>query len=622
MNLFQQFMIYFGMSTIIGVPLLSSFQVTQIKGSTWGDWISGIGGSLGPAAGIFIIISIATYFIMKPLLQIIKEAENRNLTQDEKLSAQKTLKKVNILSTISIFCGYPIGNGITITLKVLSGKLNYSVQDLVIIFVLIILYAALSIEYTVTCFNATARKELTKLKIHFTDGIKTKRFSLTLAKSIIVSTLFIAWHLFFCGYSGFRNGWNNELFIIKGLYSLIVSFICAVPLFSLILRQLRRRFELTINQVEQLREDGDLVSRLCIGTFDDFGIVMTEMNRLMDFLQNSLSTLKKENDVFDSDAQELFSITENSSAGMSQIVASFENINSQNEEENQLLASTKNNIAKLSEDAKKVSLLMEEQAKAEENNSTSISEMVNNFNSISNLITKARELSNELSQVSESGKLEVRKTQNVIATISEKSEKMIEVIQVIQKVATQTNLLAMNAAIEASHAGEAGKGFSVVADEIRKLSISTQDSAKNIGDLISEMATSMAEGINSMNDTSSMFGKINSDISNQSKLVEEISQTVNAQTEAANSVLNISSEVFKQINEVNTLIKNQANYTQEIKAGIDNVVELSVKVNESMKESQEVVKDFANSINTVQEKAQQNKESVISISDELNKFEL
>ena len=88
MNLFQQFMIYFGMSTIIGVPLLSSFQVTQIKGSTWGDWISGIGSSLGPAAGIFIIISIVTYFIMKPLLQIIKEAENRNLTQDEKLSAQ------------------------------------------------------------------------------------------------------------------------------------------------------------------------------------------------------------------------------------------------------------------------------------------------------------------------------------------------------------------------------------------------------------------------------------------------------------------------------------------------------------------------------------------------------
>lgn len=622
MNLFQQFMIYFGMSTIIGVPLLSSFQVTQIKGSTWGDWVSGLGGSLGPAAGIFVVISIATYFIMKPLLQIIKEAEERELTNEEKLSAQKTLKKVNILSSISIFCGYPLGNGITIALKVLSGKLNYTIQDFVVIFILIILYASIAIEYTVTCFNATARKELTKLKIHFTDGIKTRRFSLTVAKSIIVSTLFIAWHLYFCGYSGFKNGWNKDIFVSQAIYSLTVSFVCAVPLFCLILRQLRKRFELTINQVEQLREDGDLVSRLCIGTFDDFGVVMTEMNRLMDFLQDSLSTLKKENQVFDTDAQELFNITENSSAGMSQIVASFDSINVQNTEKNKLLESTKANIAKLSEDAEKVSQLMEEQAKAEENNSISISEMVNNFNAITTLITKARELSNELSKVSDSGRLEVRKTQNVIATISEKSEKMIEVIQVIQKVATQTNLLAMNAAIEASHAGEAGKGFSVVADEIRKLSISTQDSAKNIGDLISEMATSMAEGINSMNDTSNMFGKINSDIGNQSKLVEEISSTVNAQTEAANSVLNISSEVSKQINEVNTLIKNQANYTQQIKAGIDEVVDLSEKVDISMKESQEVVKDFANSITTVQEKAQQNKESVISISDELNKFEL
>ena len=89
MNLFQLYMMFFGISTVIGVPLLSSFQVTQIKGSTWGDWVSSLGASLGPAAGIFIIITIISYIIMKPLLKLIKKAESEPITEEEQKSVDK-----------------------------------------------------------------------------------------------------------------------------------------------------------------------------------------------------------------------------------------------------------------------------------------------------------------------------------------------------------------------------------------------------------------------------------------------------------------------------------------------------------------------------------------------------
>ena len=82
MNMFQIYMLFFGISTVIGVPLLSSFQVTQIKGSTWGDWVSGLGASLGPAAGICVVITIITYIIMKPLLNLIKKAETEAITPE------------------------------------------------------------------------------------------------------------------------------------------------------------------------------------------------------------------------------------------------------------------------------------------------------------------------------------------------------------------------------------------------------------------------------------------------------------------------------------------------------------------------------------------------------------
>ena len=138
--------------------------------------------------------------------------------------------------------------------------------------------------------------------------------------------------------------------------------------------------------------------------------------------------------------------------------------------------------------------------------------MVNNFDSITSLISKAQTLSNELTEESVSGSVEVKKTQEVINGISEMSKRMIEVIKVIQAVASQTNLLAMNAAIEAAHAGEAGKGFSVVADEIRKLSESTQKSTKDISNLINEIANSMEEGSSNMELTSNAFNKIQKDI--------------------------------------------------------------------------------------------------------------
>ena len=58
MNLFNIYLIFFSLSTVVGVPLLSSFQITQIKGSTWGDWASNLATTLGPAAGVFVLVFI------------------------------------------------------------------------------------------------------------------------------------------------------------------------------------------------------------------------------------------------------------------------------------------------------------------------------------------------------------------------------------------------------------------------------------------------------------------------------------------------------------------------------------------------------------------------------------
>ena len=622
MNLFGTYLLFFGLSTVVGVPLLSSFQVTQIKGSTWFDWVSNLGTTLGPAGGVFILISIIVYRMLKPLSKLVKEAETRPLSEDEKKYAQKILTRINTLSIVSILMGYPVGNGSTIIIKTLTAKVNYNKVDLAIILILVILYALLAISYSTTGFNIMARAQLAKLKIQSTDGMKTSKYTYSLATIIINAMLLMGWHVFCSGYSAIRHDWTVQYFARKGLYALFMSGFITLPLIIMVLYQLRKRFTITIQQIDDLRQKGDLATRLNIGTFDDFGKIMTSMNKLMDFLQVSLNTLKNESGSVGAAADELLLITDNSSTSMDMIVNSFEEMHKQNAEKDALLESAKNNIYKLNEDASKVSQTMQEQAIAEEQNADAISQMAENTNQINELIKQAKQLSKNLSDSSEAGSAEVQKTELVINSVSEKSKQMSEVIQVIQQVASQTNLLAMNAAIEAAHAGEAGQGFSVVADEIRKLAESTQSQAKSIKDLIIEITKAIQNGSSSMQDTKAMFYKIQEEIVTQTNVVENIAQTMEIQSTGAEEILSTTNKISQNIQSVNEIIKNQANYTEEITEGIKDVVELSGKIDGSMNLSLGILKDFSQSIGIVNEKAQANQKSVQTINDELGKFEL
>ena len=622
MSLFQIYMLFFGVSTVIGVPLLSSFQVTQIKGSTWGDWVSGLGASLGPAAGIFIVITIISYILMKPLLDLIKKAETQPITKEEQESVDGILRRIKVLTTIALMAGYPLGNGITIIIKTVSGKVNYNTTDLVIIMILILLYGFMAVQYSVKCFAVLSRRELYKLKIISCEGFKRTTVSMNIGQAILIASLTVVWHVFCSGYSAIRHGWAMNVFVGKAVFGLIQALVFCSPLILITLVQLRHRFAISINLIRSLRTEGDLHSRIYVGTFDDFGIIMSEMNLLMDSLRVFLLNLKNEIKSVDSSAEELMGLTETSSADINQIVDKFKSMSKESNNQADLLASVNEGVAKLSSDAVKVSDFTGFQYKSEKDNEKSMTEMVDNFKSITGLIAKAQNLSNALTDESVSGSEEVKKTQSVINGITEMSKRMIEVIKVIQSVASQTNLLAMNAAIEAAHAGEAGKGFSVVADEIRKLSESTQRSTKDISKLINEISKSMGEGSENMELTSNAFNKIQKEIQEQSRVVAEISKTMAQQSADANSILSSTNVVVKQIGEVSDLTKNQANYTEEIMHDLTEVVSLTGQVNDSVSQSESVVKTFSESFSTVRAKAEANKQSVLAITAELDKFKL
>ena len=271
---------------------------------------------------------------------------------------------------------------------------------------------------------------------------------------------------------------------------------------------------------------------------------------------------------------------------------------------------------------KQLNSSIETQAGSVAQSSSSVEQMVANIASIGQTLGKTDQIIKNFVSATGDGKAALVTSNTVTQKIAEESGSLMEASNVIQHIASQTNLLAMNAAIEAAHAGEAGKGFAVVADEIRKLS---EDSAIQ-GKTITATLKSLTAEIETLSASSKIVeGKFNLIF----ELAEQIKSMSDLLTAAMKEQENGSKEILSAIKNINIVTTEvQAGSEEMLKGGegaaqeMHTLDDLTRTITDSMNEMASGAIQINNAVQEVNAMTQKNRQSIEKLAAEVGKFKV
>jgi methyl-accepting chemotaxis protein len=198
----------------------------------------------------------------------------------------------------------------------------------------------------------------------------------------------------------------------------------------------------------------------------------------------------------------------------------------------------------------------------------------------------------------------------------------MEASNIIANIATKTNLLAMNAAIEASHAGEVGKGFAVVAGEIRKLAEDSTVQGKKISEALIGLKDLIAEISSTSKDIKEQFEIIFSNTQEVSEQEAVIKAAMDEQASGSNQILNVIHDINTLSQDVKSGVGEMTVDGQNALEEIEKLSEVSVEISSNMDKISSEISDITHSVSDVNEQAQKNKESIGHVGSEIDKFRI
>ncbi|MBN1409565.1 MAG: hypothetical protein JW969_01880 [Spirochaetales bacterium] len=233
-----------------------------------------------------------------------------------------------------------------------------------------------------------------------------------------------------------------------------------------------------------------------------------------------------------------------------------------------------------------------------------IYEMKDSINNISTVSQKAKTLSGDLETTARSGRDLVEKTLSAIKDMEKSTSRILEIVDIIKSLADQTNLLAMNAAIEAAHAGEAGRGFAVVADEIRKLAEDSSANSQKISQIVTSITSIVQTAVDISLESEEGLNRIVSNVNETTSLNNEMADALTRQSRISEEIA-LSMESLKEISvQIHNTADSQRLETQKIIDAFSVLKDGTNEINTSLslyREKRDLLSEAVKNLKTIME---------------------
>lgn len=360
-------------------------------------------------------------------------------------------------------------------------------------------------------------------------------------------------------YDGIRTLLHSMVFI--SLVALVIAFIVGFVVVNMAIKPLNK----VGSAIKEIATgDADLTRRLPVGTKDEIGRLASGFNDFTEKLHSIVTELKDSKDDLHLYGEQLGTMVQDNADFLGQMVNSIKGVNAEIANQHLKVDDSVSAADEISRAVETLRAVLQKQEQGVEQASAAVTQMIGNIGSVSNSVEKMATEFENLQLDVDKGISQQHEVNTQIQEIETQSKMLNEANKVISSIASETNLLAMNAAIEAAHAGDAGKGFAVVADEIRKLSETSAAESKKISAQLKGILGAISGVVDASNHADRSFTAVADKIQGTGNLVREIKHAMNEQSEGSKQI----GDALSYMNDATAQVRTASDGVDQSRMGI------------------------------------------------------